>query len=71
VRQRINVPGGFDVSPISHLVGRQRSRENGAGHARDADVFLATRPHVSLAPGPDLKGRALFPRGRRSDFRFP
>jgi hypothetical protein len=53
------------------LAGRQRRHENGVGPARDADVALAVKPHVSLAPGPDLKGRALFPRGRRSDFRFP
>jgi len=39
--------------------------------ARDADVSLVTRPLVSLAPGPTVKGRALFPRGRASEFRFP
>jgi hypothetical protein len=43
------------------LAGRQRRHENGAGHARDADVALAEKPYVSLALGPDLKGRALFP----------
>ncbi len=29
------------------------------------------RPWISLAPGPDQQGRALLPRARRSEFRFP
>jgi hypothetical protein len=58
-------------SPHVPFRARQRRRENGVGHARDAGASLALRPYQSLALGPDLKGRALFPRGRRSDFRFP
>lgn len=42
-----------------------------SGTPVDADECLVLRPYPSLAPGPDLKGRALFPRGRRSEFRFP
>src|SRR5215208_7677845 len=35
-------------------------------------VFLGRwRPWISLAPGPDQQGRALSPRARRSEFRFP
>jgi len=34
-------------------------------------VSWSLRPHWSLAPGSDQKGRALFPRGRASEFRFP
>ncbi|HLI44542.1 MAG TPA: hypothetical protein VKU92_08730, partial [Acidimicrobiales bacterium] len=50
-----------DVPPISHLApwwGRPAGRENGVRLARDVDVFLATRPLISLAPGSDQKGRA-------------
>ena len=61
----------FRFSHLAPWWGRPAGRENGVGLARDVDVFLATRPLISLAPGSDQKGRALFPRGRASEFRFP
>ena len=52
--------------------GASRRRENGCGPAcRRRRPPWPSRPCVSLAPGPFVKGRALSLRARRSDFRVP
>jgi hypothetical protein len=62
------LPGLASMSPLG---GRRAGVKMGWVARRRRRVLGRWRPWISLAPGPEQKGRALSLRARRSAFRFP